>query len=124
MRGGKRSGLSKEKGGSLLFSSEGSERGKVVGFLLELVRIVVLMVLIGAALSALMRQIYVYLGFDAVNGWLLGVAIYLVLFVMYRNKWQFSGWYKGKGREKLPRRFTIGLILCSVILAVTAPFVK
>jgi hypothetical protein len=95
-----------------------------VGFLLEILRIVVLMMLMGAALSALLRQIYTYLGFDAVNGWLLGVAIYVVLFVMYRNKWQFAGWYKGKGRERLPRRFAIGLILCSIILAVSAPFVK
>lgn len=96
----------------------------LVGFILEILRIVVLMMLISAALSALLRQICVYLGFDVVNGWLLGVAIYLVLFVMYRNKWQFAGWYKGKGREKLPSRLAIGLILCSIILAVTAPFVK
>lgn len=95
-----------------------------MGFLLEVLRIVALMMLIGAALSALLHQIYALLGFADVNGWLLGVAIYVMLFVMYRNQWQFTGWYKGKGREKLPRRFTIVLILCSIILAVTAPFVK
>jgi len=92
------------------------------GFLLELVRVVLLMMLLGAGLAALLHQVYVWLGFDAVNGWLLGIAIYLWLFIWYRNKWQFAGWYKGKGREKLPRPLAIGLFVCSLILLLLAPF--
>lgn len=92
-----------------------------MGFLLEIVRIVLLMLLIGAALTALLHQIYASLGFESVNGWLLGIAIYLWLFLLYRNKWQFAGWYKGQGREKLPRPLAIALIVCSIILALLAP---
>ncbi len=93
-----------------------------MGFLLEMLRIVLLMMLLGAGLAALLHQVYVLLGFDSVNGWLLGIAIYLWLFILYRNRWQFGGWYKGKGGEKLPRMLTIVLIVCSIFLAVLAPF--
>ncbi|QRG66302.1 hypothetical protein [Brevibacillus choshinensis] len=94
-----------------------------MGFLLEIVRIVLLMILFGAALSAMLHQVYALLGFDSVNGWLLGLAIYLWVFLLFRNKWQFAGWYKGRGREKLPRPLTVTLIVCSIVLAVLAPFV-
>ncbi|MDR7314411.1 hypothetical protein [Brevibacillus nitrificans] len=93
-----------------------------MGFLLEIVRIVLLALLIGAGMAALLHQVYASLGFEAINGWLLGVAIYIWIFILYRNKWQFSGWYKGKGREKLPRPFVIGLMVCSIVLVVLAPF--
>ncbi|RNB80484.1 hypothetical protein EDM59_24435 [Brevibacillus nitrificans] len=92
-----------------------------MGVLLELLRIVMLMMLMGAGMAALLHQLYASLGFDSVNGWLLGIAVYLWLFILYRNKWQFSGWYKGKSRQKLPRNLVIGLMICSIILVVLAP---
>jgi hypothetical protein len=44
------------------------------------------------------------------------VAIYylLLLFVMYRNRWQFSGWYKGN--EKLPKKASAMLVFGAVVL--------
>ena len=35
----------------------------------------------------------------------------VITFVVSRNKLQFSGWYKGKGREKLPKPFSLMLNL-------------
>lgn len=40
------------------------------------------------------------------------------LFVLYRNKLQFSGWYKGKGRERLSKAATI-ILMCSSIFMLT-----
>lgn len=94
----------------------------MVGFLLEMLRVVLLMMIMGAAMSALFKQVYLFLGFSGVNGYLIGIAIFLWLFVMYRNKWQFAGWYKGKKREKLPRRISFALLVCSALLIILAPF--
>src|SRR5699024_4582916 len=54
--------------------------------------------------------------------WLAALAILILLFVLYRNKLQFSGWYKGKGRKILPRKVSVVLISLSVILVIT-PFI-
>ncbi|MED4908104.1 hypothetical protein P9761_07680 [Brevibacillus centrosporus] len=73
-------------------------------------------------MSAVLKQVYLLLGFTGVNGYLIGIAIFLWLFVMYRNKWQFTGWYKGKGREKLPRQISLALLVFSLVLVILAPF--
>ena len=54
--------------------------------------------------------------------WLGAIAILLLLFVLYRNKLQFSGWYKGEGRVKLPKSVSLTLILSSILL-ILLPFV-
>lgn len=54
--------------------------------------------------------------------WLGGLAIFVLLFVLYRNKFQFSGWYKGKGRKKLPKYVSVTLIFISIILIIS-PFI-
>ncbi|PZD85983.1 hypothetical protein DTX80_06555 [Bacilli bacterium] len=53
--------------------------------------------------------------------WLGAIAILLLLFVLYRNKFQFSGWYKGKGGIKLPKHISFILISISILLIVS-PF--
>ncbi len=54
--------------------------------------------------------------------WLGAIAIFLLLFVWYRNKLQFSGWYKGKGKVKLPKSVSLTLIISSVLLMII-PFI-
>ncbi|WNC13406.1 hypothetical protein [Brevibacillus brevis] len=96
-----------------------------MGFALELLRVVLLMLLAGGLLGELLKYVYAYFGADLAGseyGWLIGVVIYVWIFVLYRNLWQFSGWYKGNGRRKLSRRVTWGLLGGSAVLAVIIPW--
>lgn len=90
---------------------------------LELVRILALFSILGYFLSMVSRFIYEVLGMNVGNNeWLLSIAILILLFVLYREKLQFSGWSKGKGREKLPKTVTQVLISCTVLLLILVPF--
>ena len=48
------------------------------------------------------------------GGW--GIAIYSLLFVLYRNKLQFSGFYNGPYRQKLSPTTTTIFITISVFI--------
>ncbi|WP_208586192.1 hypothetical protein [Gracilibacillus suaedae] len=90
--------------------------------LLELLRIIFIFLLLGGLGWAIIENIYTIN--EAIEGysWLGALAILVLLFVLYRNKLQFSGWYQGDGREKLPRNVSITLILTSIMLFI-APFI-
>ncbi len=94
--------------------------------ILELIRITIILIIFGALLGSLVNLLYASLGVvDTTNGgWLAGIAIILSLFVLYRNKLQFSGFYKGEEMVKLPRKVSISFIFCSVIMIVIAPFLN
>lgn len=86
--------------------------------LLELLRIIIILAFFGALGWAILGNIYTRLEVNETYSWLGAIAIFLVLFVLYRNKWQFTGWYKGKRREKLPKTISLALILVSIVLVV------
>ncbi|GIO21609.1 hypothetical protein [Oceanobacillus sp. J11TS1] len=90
--------------------------------LLELIRIIVIFGLLGALGWVVIRNIYTINEATESYSWLGALAILVLLFVLYRNKLQFSGWYKGEGRNKLPKKVSITLIGVSVILIIS-PFV-
>lgn len=93
--------------------------------LLELIRIVFLFVFIGGILSAFINYVYSKLGTNLdTYGWMGLIAILILLFVLYRNKYQFSGWYTGKGREKLPTKVSKGLISISILLMLLPPILS
>lgn len=52
------------------------------------------------------------------GGWLGGIAIYFLLFVLYRNKLQFSGFYDGPKQQKLPRKITCILVTGAIFLLI------
>lgn len=94
----------------------------IVGTLLELLRIVLLLLIVGGLIGGLLGFVYSitetaknYQGFAF-------IGILLVFFVLYRNKFQFSGWYRGKGRKKLPKRVSHTLLTLSGLLFIF-PFV-
>lgn len=58
------------------------------------------------------------------GGWSPGIAIYIILFVLYRNKLQFAGFYEGPNQKKLPNKVTLTLITCSIFLLVIPPFLN
>lgn len=90
--------------------------------LLELVRIIVIFGLLGALAWTLISDIYSVSEITEHYSWLGAIAILILLFVFYRNKLQFSGWYKGKGNKKLPRAVSTSLIVVSFLL-LGSPFV-
>ncbi|MBL3641415.1 hypothetical protein JMN23_03435 [Bacillus sp. RHFB] len=88
--------------------------------LLELIRIILIFGIAGTIISAIVNGIYINIGADQ-YGWLGSIAILLLLFVWYRNKLQFSGWYSEKGKEKLPKTVSQILIMCSLFLLGAPP---
>src|SRR5699024_7093537 len=89
---------------------------------LELIRIIVILGLLGTFGWFVIENIYTVNETTKKYSWLAALAILILLFVLYRNKLQFSGWYKGKGRKILPRKVSVVLISLSVILVIT-PFI-
>lgn len=91
---------------------------------LELIRILIVLLVIGGLMGELAKLIYMSFGINVDNtngGWLVGLSILIFLFVLYRNKLQFSGYYEGKDKEKLPKSVSNFLILCSFVLLILAP---
>ncbi|MYL60267.1 hypothetical protein [Virgibacillus halodenitrificans] len=84
--------------------------------LLELFRIILIFGLLGGLIWEIIGNVYILNEATELYGWMAGLAIYVLLFIFYRNKFQFSGWYKGKGREKLSRTATGILLACAGIL--------
>lgn len=83
--------------------------------ILELIRIIFIFGIVGAFCSAVLVNVYENFGFANDSYIFLGsVAILILLFVLYRNKLQFSGWFQGKGRQKLPKRVTQVLLVFSI----------
>lgn len=89
---------------------------------LELIRIIIIFIVLGGLVSGVIGNIYTINDVTEKYSWLGSIAILLLLFVLYRNKLQFSGWYKGKGREKLPKPFSLILIWVSIFLIIS-PFI-
>lgn len=89
---------------------------------LELIRILFIMAIFVAISGFFVGNIYVATDVDTgKHGWMGYIALLLLFFVLYRNKLQFSGWYKGKGREKLPKLVSQILIFTSISLLVLPP---
>ncbi|RKQ35698.1 hypothetical protein [Oceanobacillus halophilus] len=84
--------------------------------LLELLRIIIIFGILSALGWAAIEYIYRIYEATETYSWLGAVAIFLLLFVLYRNKLQFSGWYKGKA--KLPKTITVILLVSSVVLLI------
>src|SRR5690625_6268041 len=80
---------------------------------LELLRIIVVFSLLGAFGWVVIENIYTVNEITKNYSSLAILAILILLFVLYRNKLQFSGWYKGKARKKLSRNVSVVLILLS-----------
>lgn len=85
---------------------------------LEILRIIILFALLGMAGWVVLAYTYDLFEVKEAYRWSGSLAVVILLFVLYRNKLQFSGWYKGKGKVKLPKTLSIVLILISIILLI------
>lgn len=93
--------------------------------LLELIRVIVIFVLFGVISSYLLNKFYLSLNLSLSNigNICVSVSLLILLFILYRNKWQFSGFYQGAQSRKLSR-IVNRLLICSIIvLFIVAPFI-
>ncbi|CEG27219.1 hypothetical protein BN1002_02075 [Bacillus sp. B-jedd] len=89
--------------------------------LLELIRIVVLFGIFYMISGKIITYVYQKLDTEisSIYGIMPAISIFILFFVLYRNKLQFSGWYKGK--DKLSNRGTKWLICSAVFLFILPP---
>lgn len=93
--------------------------------LLELLRIIFIFAILGTLLGAIPHMIYLNIGIDTETyGWKPMIGVFIIIFVLYRNKLQFSGWYTGKGREKLSKRVALMLIISAIVLLLSPPVLQ
>ena|SRR5699024_3125020 len=90
--------------------------------ILELLRIVIVIGFLGILGWLLIENIYSLNDQVESYSWLGAIALLLLLFILYRNKLQFSGFYKGKHREKLPKNVFIVLTIVAMGLFIS-PFI-
>ncbi len=90
--------------------------------ILELIRVFAILVILGMGGGLILAGFYANSPDTEPYRWLGGVAVLVLIFVLYRNKLQFSGWYQGTRRDKLRRPIAIFLVAASVLLIIS-PFV-
>lgn len=84
--------------------------------LLELFRIVFIFLVPIIILGAVFENIYISIGNGAEEySWISLISIFIFIFVLYRNKYQFSRWSK-EDKEKLSKKVSLALITISIIL--------
>jgi hypothetical protein len=89
--------------------------------LLELLRILFIFLILGSLGTVILINLYKMNGLRETYFWLGSTGILLMIFVLYRNKFQFFGWYEGKGREKLSKFATLSLSILSIFF-ILVPF--
>lgn len=73
--------------------------------LLELLRIILIFLISGSFYSMGLSIVYKSIGVSRFE-WIGALAVLVVLFVIYRNRWQFKGWYKGEEKVMLSQKTT------------------
>ncbi|MEA0565370.1 hypothetical protein AB1J28_14395 [Lysinibacillus irui] len=52
------------------------------------------------------------------------ISILIIFTILYRNKLQFSGWYKGDVKDKLSKTLTKWLITFALLLLLSPPILS
>lgn len=93
---------------------------------LELLRVVLIVFILNAVLTYVISVVYHLLGIpiSLIGSTLVFVATLIVAFMLYRNKFQFHGFYRGKSLVKLSEKTTRVLIIIVAALLIVAPFLK
>ncbi|MBO8155767.1 MAG: hypothetical protein H0Z32_04845 [Bacillaceae bacterium] len=95
---------------------------KLLGFVLEIFRITLIFGILGALGWEGLIQIYTFLGAAETYSWSGAIGIVMIMFILYRNKWQFRGWMKTKNTQKLSKRIVISIAVVA-LLSIAAPIV-
>ncbi|RRN74060.1 hypothetical protein EI200_03865 [Peribacillus simplex] len=95
--------------------------------ILELFRIITIIFVIGMIMGFIINSIYAIFGItveNAAGGRMVAMAIFPLLYVLYKNRLQFSGFYKNGGQVKLSNRTTTFLLCFSVLMLTVAPLFR
>lgn len=87
--------------------------------MLELLRVYIILLIGGGLGWMIVRNLYILNDVADDSMWMGAIAVFLLLFVLYRNNLQFSGWYKGKSKVKLPKAVSLALILLALFVLFT-----
>ncbi|MDG5789248.1 hypothetical protein QA612_17450 [Evansella sp. AB-P1] len=88
--------------------------------ILEYIRVLLIIFIVSALLGTIVQRTYAFIGVNTETYGMIGFpAVLIIIFILYRNKLQFSGWYKGAERQKLPKKVTQVLMSCIAVLLVT-----
>lgn len=95
---------------------------KSLEMLLELFRIIIICTFLGAIIwFILIENLYNIWNYSHEKDWIGALGIWVLLFVIYRNHLQFSGFYKSENQVKLSPIFTKVLVIISVIMILIPP---
>lgn len=103
------------------FEGEALEMTKLGSFILELLRMCVLLTLTLFILGGVERFIYQSIFGQPVYNWSMALGNLLIFFMLYRNHFQFKGWYKSQKNQKLTiltTRITTVISLGLIILPI------
>ncbi len=67
---------------------------------------------------------FIQLRLSVENGWLPVIAIYMILFVLYHNKLQFTGFYEGPNQQKLPHSISVTFLMTFPALFIATRIVE
>ncbi|MGG4455229.1 hypothetical protein [Brevibacillus porteri] len=90
-------------------------------FLLEFLRVVIIL-FAGLALLFFVESRLLLITLEGAPLFLLLFANVVFILVFYRNKLQFSGWYRGKEVKSLPPRTSKALVFIAFLAIVSAFF--
>ncbi|SER90536.1 hypothetical protein [Salisediminibacterium halotolerans] len=93
-----------------------------VKLLLELLRITVIFIGIGGVLwYGVLIHVYALDAQAQHYQWVGGLGIYIVIYVLYKNKLQYSGWVKREPSEQLGSSATV-FFLAGGLLLIAMPY--
>lgn len=91
---------------------------------LEILRIILIILILGTLFGS--GVIWIYHLLDMTVGrtgyFLITIADLIFIFILYRNKFQFHGFYKGQGRQKLSAGANYFLMAAASIILLAVPF--
>lgn len=92
---------------------------KSLQFILEIIRLILIIIISLLVLGFVQQKIIQLLGFTEFNWVLIFIADLFLIYVLYKNKLQFSGWFKSSYNQPLSSRSTKfalwGAILCFIV---------
>jgi len=91
---------------------------KWVSFILELLRLCILLVLTLLILGGLERIIYKMMFGEPIYHWSMTLGNMIIFLVLYRNYFQFKGWYISEHNKKLNKISTRSLTAISLALLI------
>lgn len=89
---------------------------KLGSFILEILRLCLLFIITLFVFGGLERLVYKAIVGHPIDNWSMGIGNIILFFVLYRNYFQFKGWYKSEKNQKLRPLTTRILTVLSLIL--------